>query len=340
MNLDLGSTLSRAWKITWNNKILWFFGFLASLAGGGASYSTSAGQRNFPSGPSGLPSGTPNLPPQMGRWLEQLRQAGPMLIAIVLVVICLALIIGLVIFLLALVGRGGLIGGARLAQANGNVTFGEAWGAGTRYLGRLFLINLPALILGLIIAGAALGALAYVVFSLAGAEPGTFGGNMLGMVACLVPLFCIIAIVGVLLSILIHFAQLAAIVEDLTPRAAFSRAWTVIMGNIVGILLLGVILIVIGFVVGLILALPAAVIAGSLVLAVAGGAVMRQGAPIAASLAFALLCCAVYVPVAIVLRSILGTWTMSAWTLAYQQFIGAGAAPVVTYPVVPADQAT
>ena len=37
MTLDLGGILRRAWAITWNHKILWIFGILAGLAGGGGS---------------------------------------------------------------------------------------------------------------------------------------------------------------------------------------------------------------------------------------------------------------------------------------------------------------
>jgi hypothetical protein len=347
MNLDLGNTLFRAWKITWHNKALWFFGFLAALASGGGSWNGgSRSSFNLPSSPSGYPRGVLPIPPQVGRWLDRLQQAGPTIIAIFLGVICVLLLLGLVIFLLALIGRGGLIGGAHLADANGHVTFGQAWGVGVHCLGRLFLINLPAWLLGLIIVLAFAAGLGVVALSLARAGAQGAMGMVLGVLACVVPVMCILVLLGILLAILIHFTQLAAVLEDLTPRAAYGRAWAVIKANIAPILILGIILLVIGAIFGIIIGLPALLIVAPLIVGIVGGAATRQGAPIAAGVAFALLCCGVYVPIALVLRSIFETWVLSAWTLAYQQFIGntaASASPVVpassagTFPVVPSN---
>jgi hypothetical protein len=41
MTLDFGGVLSRAWKVVWNNKILWLFGILSAMMGGQANGSNS-----------------------------------------------------------------------------------------------------------------------------------------------------------------------------------------------------------------------------------------------------------------------------------------------------------
>ncbi len=141
MNLNFGDILSRAWKITWGNKILWVFGVLALLGqggGGGGNQGVSFDAGDFQPGPGGLP----NLPPEFERFLETIGNLGDRLLPIVLVLVCLGILLSIVFFLLSILGRGGLIGGAQLAAANGKVSFGEAWGAGLRSFGRLFLIRL------------------------------------------------------------------------------------------------------------------------------------------------------------------------------------------------------
>ena len=137
MNLDLGGTLSRAWKITWNNKILWLFGILASRGGGGGSnfnYNTGGGGGG---GTGGQPG---NLPPEVQRFFDQLDPN--MVTAVVIGLICLGLILAIVVTALSVIGRGGLIGGIQRANAGSKVTFREAWGIGVKHFWTLFLIGL------------------------------------------------------------------------------------------------------------------------------------------------------------------------------------------------------
>src|SRR5437867_2579364 len=134
MSLDFGAVLSRAWKITWDNKILWIFGILAGLGSGGGGYNSNFSNL-MPKGP----GGRPNLPPPLERFFNTVQP--PVLIAITGGLICLALIIGLVVLALSIIGRGGLIGGVQIAEANGKVTFGEAWQAGLSHFLNLFSLG-------------------------------------------------------------------------------------------------------------------------------------------------------------------------------------------------------
>jgi hypothetical protein len=315
MNFDFGSTLARAWKITWENKILWIFGILASLGGGtwgsGVNY-------NFGGG-GGSGGGQPQLPPDVQRFLDRLGN-DPVFIAIIIGVVCGLLLLGLVLFVLSIIGRGGLIGGAQLAEANGKVTFGEAWSAGTRHFLTLFLIGLATglVVLALFVVTIVPGVLLTVA---------TLGFGLL----CLLPLICLLVIVAIILGIIAYFAQIAAVTENLGVGAAFGRAWAIIKANLGPIIILGVILAVIGGIIGFVTALPLIAIVFPPMI----GLLLGDKNGLGTGIAIAIVCGVAYLPVLLFISGVLQTWITSTWVLAYKQFTGPAAAPASPYSVTP-----
>jgi len=320
MSLDFGTILSRAWKITWDNKVLWIFGILAGLGSGG-SPNTGSRLSNFGNGP----GGQPELPPRLREFFERVEPG--MLAAIVGGLLCLAIIIFLVVLALQSLGRGGLIGGAQIAEAKGRVTFGEAWNASLGHFWPLFLIRLLVfivtflLVLILIIPGAVLAGV-------------TFG---IGFV-CLLPLLCICIVAVIILSIIAYFAQIAAVLEGLSVMDALRRSWELLRANIAPILILGIILIVVGFIISFITFLPILLIVVPAMIGMVGLANENQAVG-TTSLAIAAGCFCLYLPVLLVISGILQTWATSAWTLAYQQLtrpaapLGSMPAPTIVHPV-------
>jgi hypothetical protein len=319
MKLDFGAILSRAWKITWENKVLWIFGLLAAMGngaaggGGGAGGGDGGGGRDF--GPGG-----PELPPPVRRFVES---PDPRIIAIVIGVICVLVLIALVFFVLSMIGRGGLIGGVRLADDNGSVTFGEAWRVGLRNFWRVFLIGL---IVGVVVIGLVLILLVPGIF---------FSITIIGLL-CGLPLIFAFVVAAIVLGIVAYFAQIAAVVEDLSVTAALGRAWEVIRANLGDIIILGIVLIVAQAVIGVVIALPVIVTLIPIVFAVIGFINESQNMAVG-GLIVAGLCFVAYLPVLIVLGGVLETWITSAWTLAYRQFIRPMAAPgAQSAPLAPA----
>jgi len=318
MKLDFGAILSRAWKITWENKVLWIFGLLAAMGngaagGGGGAGGGDGGGRDF--GPGGL-----ELPPPVRRFVES---PDPQIIAIVIGVICVLVLIALVLFVLSIIGRGGLIGGVRLADDNGRVTFGEAWRVGLRNFWRVFLIGL---IVGVVVIGLVLILLVPGIF---------FSITIIGLL-CGLPLIFAFVVAAIVLGIVAYFAQIAAVVEDLSVTAALGRAWEVIRANLGDIIILGIVLIVAQAVIGVVIALPVIVTLIPIVFAVIGFINESQNMAVG-GLIVAGLCFVAYLPVLIVLGGVLETWITSAWTLAYRQFIRPMAAPgAQSAPLAPA----
>lgn len=307
MTLDYGRILGQAWQITWKHKILWIFGILAGLGSGGSNGGgNDGGQSNGQGG---------NLPPQFDQFFQRTDQS--IIIAIVLGLVCLAVIVAIILIALQVIGRGGLIGGVRLAAASQAVTFGAAWQIGLQKFWTLFLIGIIPGLIGLLTAilvvvpGVMLSAL-------------TFGLGLL----CLFPVLCVLAIAGAVLSIIAYFGQIAAIVENLGVADALRRAGAVLQANLGSIVVLGLIVVVIDLVAGFLLALPLGFALAPIFVSVLGFANSSQVIGYG-GLAFGLLCCSLLLPVILVLQGILQTWNTAVWTLAYDQLTRPAAPPVV-----------
>ncbi|MBI5878381.1 MAG: hypothetical protein HZB53_12090 [Chloroflexi bacterium] len=325
--MNFGQYLSRAWALTWKYKVLWIFGILAALGGGRSAnfnFNFGGGGRSgtvppivtpFPPGGNipplvtpfprgGIPTPTPPLTPPTALIPPE---ATPILI----VAACVAIIIAIMLFVLSIIGTGGLIGGLRLAEEQGAVTFGEAWSIGTQNFMRLFglklLLLLPVFLFACII-------LTGTAFTALTAGLGIF---------CLIPLICVGIIAFIPIGIIAHFAQFAVVLESMGPIDAFKRGWAILKANLVNILILGVIVLIITGVIGFVLALPFLIIALPVILSTIG----NQGMPDTGPLAFAVLCCACYLPVLIVLSGIMETWSTGVWTLAYPDLAGNTLAP-------------
>jgi hypothetical protein len=309
MSLDYGAVLRRAWEITWNHKVLWLFGILAGLAGGAnPNFNFQFDSRS--------PRPFDGLPPQVRRYFDQIDPN--VLVAVVVGLICLGLLLVLVLIALSVIGRGGLIGGIRLAESQASVTFREAWAIGLRHFWTLFFI-------GLVVGLVTLAAFAITIVPGALFTAATFGLGAL----CLIPLTCLLAILAIILSIIAYFAMIAAVVEGLGVMAALSRAWEIIKANAGQIIVLGLIVIVISFIAGLIIGLPLLAIIVPVFVAVMGFATESTWTA-TTGLLIAGLCFLIYLPVLILLNGILQTWVTSVWTLAYQTF--AGQAPRISAP--------
>jgi hypothetical protein len=303
MNLDFGGILRRAWEITWRNKILWLLGILSAIgSGGGGGF---RGGSNFQFDQNG-----PNFPPDFQNRFPDLDPN--VVTAIVIGLACVAIVIAIVVWILSIIGRGGLIGGINVADTRGSVSLGEAWHIGTKYFWTVLLIGLAVAILSVIVAVGSAVAVASI---------------------CLLPLGCLGFLLIPVLNVFTYLAQTAAVTENLSVGDAFSRAWQIVKANIGAIIVLGLILAVVNFCIAFVVALPLTFIAAPLLVAMAGFG--NENAVVGSSaLAIAGLCLVAWIPVLIVVRGILETWVTSGWVLAYRRLSSQpGAAPLA--PMAP-----
>lgn len=302
--MDYGSILTRAWRITWKQKVLWLFGFLAGLSSGG-----NAGNR--PEQDRGVQAG---LPPEVERLMER-----PQSLAIIMAAVLVLLLIAAVVIVLSTVGRGGLIGGIRIADDGGAVTFAEAWDLGTRYFWSLLGIEALLFVAGLFVIGLGLGI-------------GLLGALTAGVGFVLLPLVCLVGLAMIPLAIVAHFARFSVVIEEKPVADAFGRGWEILRNQIGPIIVLGALLLVADFVLGLVLFAPFL----AAVLPALAAFVLAPQAPSLPVIVASGLAVLFFLPIVALVGSVVETWQTSTWTLAYRQFVGSASGATASPPYQPA----
>lgn len=275
--MDYGKVLNRAVNVVWQNKFLIGLGILAalgsgSLGGGGGGEATVNG------------NGAP---------LED--EFAALAAGFVILIACVALVVGIVFWVISSIARGGLIASVNGLESGEQSSFRQAWSAGWEkvwtLLGIGFLPAIPGLILfvgGLMAFGAYGG-----IIALFGEDFGSiFGGTTLGVLGLV--LVCIIGPVVLVLSILRNFAERACMLEDLGVIDSYRRGANVLGANIGEAIVLFVLQIVIFIGLGIALIIPGIIVA---------------------------LCCFLW-PLYLVVQGAVNAYLSALWTLAWRTWTG------------------
>lgn len=309
--MDYGEIITRAWTITWNNKFLWVLGFLAALTSAGSNGNSI--QNTFDGSDF---ANNPQLAAQLG--------------AMALGLSCVALIVGLIFWLLSIVARGGLIDGVNRIDDGENVTLGEAFSAGTRAIWRLLgvyiLAFLPLIIMGFVLAvllvmtiggAVALETMMQNPDEAAAAIAGSFG--LLGICMCL--LICAMIPLGFVITLVAEFAARGAVIQQKGVIESLSHGWNVLKDNLGPVILIWLILFVIGiavaFALGIVMLPLALVISAPMITSAINGGLPSGGS--IAWMGVGSICLGIF---GAALMSIVQTWTSAIWTLAYKAFTG------------------
>ena len=299
--MNFGEVLTQAWNIIWKNKILWLFGFFASLgAGGGAN----GNNFNYNFGGNDFPQSTGNLPPWAQHFLDNAILWVP-------VAILMTLLLVVVLVILNTIGRIGLTRGAWLADQpvdagaiSPPLTFSALWQTSKHYFWRvlLMIVLLWALTftLGMII-----------LIPMIGLSILTLG---IGLI-CLLPLLCVLFLAFWGLTVLADLAVIGIVNEDRSLTDAVSHAWAMFKSRPGDIIVMAFILwigaLVASFIVGLPTLLILAPVIGGMLFE---SEILMQGSMLLAAILFLL-----YLPVLLFAQSIIQSYTGTAWTLIYRR---------------------
>ncbi len=296
MKLNVGHILTRSWQIIWKHKVLWIFGVLAGFASG-RSGGNNGGNRSGSNGDT-----SPFQGGQFGQIEVQFREFIGQYLLIIIAICLVVLILSLVFFALGMMGRIGLIKGVNKVE-NGveTLAFGELWSESMPYFWRFFGLNF--------LIGLAFFVLIVPFIVIAVATAG------IGLI-CLVPLLCILIPVGWIVSVVLEQAQVAIVMEDLGMLDGLRRGWAIARSDVGGMIVISLILAVIGFVAGLIIALPIILAVLPLVFS---AATIENASSIPPTAWITIVCCAIYLPVLFTLNGILTAYIKTAWTLSYMQ---------------------
>jgi hypothetical protein len=281
--MEYGKIVERSVNIVWQNKYLILLGILASL-GSGAFTGGGGGGGGGGQGGNGQP----------GQFPEFSDEIAGLAVGAVVALACVALLVGILFWVISTIARGGLITSVDTVESGGKSSFSHGWRAGRErawtLLGIGLLPGIPGLILfmaGLVALGAYGGMSA--LFGEQFAAPGMAGlGGIVALVACvLVPIILV-------LTILRSFAERAAMLENLGVLDAYRRGWNVLTANLGEALLLFLLQVGIFIVLGIALFLPGIVV---------------------------VLCCLLW-PLLLVVQGATSAFISTLWTLAWRKWTG------------------
>lgn len=296
MKLNYGQLLRRAWDIIWANKFLILLGVLVALTSAGNASGSGSGfgfndgdfqyDQPMPRGFEGLPQ-MPELQQILRDWGFPIAIGGMLLI----IIIILAIVIGLGIWVISTLARGGLIAGVNAIDDGGVSSFSEAfsagWAKGWRLLGISILPGIPGLLLFLFalgVGGFSLGLMQF--FDTNWAPLGA------GAIVIIGGLICIVAPIAIALGLLRTFAERACMLENLGVIDSYKRGWKVLSGNIGPAIVLFLIQIGINIVLGLVTIGPAVIMT---------------------------LCCVLW-PILLLAQGVIAAYFSTLWTLAWREW--------------------
>lgn len=216
--------LSKAIILAWKRKFLWVLAFFAALAGNGGEYELVFSGSDSINGQSYLlgllrafyTNGT------LKTITENVQQFfGTYPIPSIFLALLLLLLFLLVVWLI-IVSQAALVWVLARLRANATASFHEAFTAGTRFFSPIFLLNViaKAVILGIIFLIALPLGIAYI-------RTGAPLYNSLYILA----VFLALVPVAVVLSFIVKYASVFAVIREQTWRRAFASGWQLFTKN-------------------------------------------------------------------------------------------------------------
>jgi len=318
--MDHMKILSRAWKITWQQRALWLFGFLFVLTGG----SNRGGGSGGGSGGGGGGGGGAGGP---GPWGVTPPNIDWTLVAIIIgVVIVVFFLIGIAMTILRYVAETAIIAGVDESEsADTKLTVRRGFRLGwSRQAFKLFLVDLvigiPMAII--IIAMLAIAASPFLIWAAQVPEAVQIIVTLIGVGMILLVILLIIAI-ALFVSLVEPYIRRRVVLGKQGVFASIGQGIRLVRASLLDTGLMWLLLAGIGIVWGLVL------IPVFLVLAVANGFValipagltylLASQSWIAAVIVGLLLMFIMFVPVMSFIQGLFEVYTSSTWTLAYRE---------------------
>jgi hypothetical protein len=311
--MDYGKILTRALQIIWKYKILWLFGFLANCGGnaGGSSGASSSGGNvptfnyQFDADPNNLPPGMYQFFENLGRFFE--RNAERLGFLFVLLIFAVLILI-VITFFIRVYGQVGLVRGILKAEgdAPAKLSFSEVTAEIRPFFWRLTGFQLLIFLAFLLLTGV------IVLVMIAGSIL-TLGVGLI----CFLPLLCFLVPIGWAIAVIIKQAVIAMLVDDLSIGDSLKRGWEIVRMNAVDYLVMGLILFIGAWLLTLIFSLPQIIAMIPVFSALFNGIITDHWQGIMTGMWVSVACLLAYLPVFLVLRGALTSYTDSAWVLTY-----------------------
>jgi hypothetical protein len=281
--MDYGKLLTRSWDIIWEHKFLILLGLMVALGSGGRGTSLNLSLPGEDLSELQFDLQPPRLAEDLGVPLEAF-------IAMAVVIALLVLFLGLIVWVVSTIARGGLIAAVDAIERGAPYDFGQAfmagWGRVWRLLGISLLAAAPALVM-------IVPMVVLVVAVVMGDEGGApMEEAILGMIAVLVPWLCLFVLVMIVVSVLQKLAMRACMLEAQGVLAAYRRAVQVAGANLGSVFLVWLLQVALGIAIGMGLLVPGLIMA---------------------------FCCLLW-PVWLLIRGAIAAYFSTFWTLAWREW--------------------
>lgn len=300
--MNFGDVISKAWNTAWKHKVLWIFGFFASLlasSGNGGSNNGSGftWREDFSSLPQQMPRFFNNFGENITASFDGLGQGE--WIALGLGIFVIAIIFIAISLFLGHLGRGAVVKGAAMAADDSKLKFGQLWKAGLHSFWKLVGLT------GLTLVGILMIVIVVVLLSVI-----TLGVGAIIFACLALPIIIAVALWLVQTTVFI-------VVDDETVMNALAHAWTFVFEQHLGnYLLMGLILVFIELLAGIVIALPALILGIPTALAL-----FSNGGIAALGIVVAIIAVVIYLPFWIAAKGLLTSFTWSCWVYFYQDLI-------------------
>jgi hypothetical protein len=299
--MNFGDVFSKAWNTVWKNKILWIFGFFASLlayrGNGGDNNSGIRWQENIRYTPEELPRIFNNFGEGIQSFFDQVSTGE--WIALGLGVFVLIFIWFLVSMFFGHLGRGAVIRGAVLADTEGKLKFSQLWKQGLHYFLKLLALT------GLLWAAGFAAVVVIVIISIV-----TLGIGALVFLCLALPISIGVGLWVIQTTIFI-------VVEDEGVFDAIKHAWNFVFEEHLGnYLLMGLILFVGSIIAGFVIFLPL------LIMGIPTALVLFSGGGIATlGIVMGIIAILLYILWSIPAQGLVTSFTWASWTYFYQDLV-------------------
>ncbi len=308
--MNYGDLIRDAFRISWRNKYLWFFGFFVGGVGSSFGGNIPSGAGNFDGGDTEQ-SGTPGFAAQLGPSVFDNA-------ALIVTLVVVGIVVLLLLLALTLISQGALTENVAAIDQGKGRRFGSGWRAGLSNIWRVLGYYVVYFLI-------ALGLLVAIGIPIALLIAGTFAAtDSVGArvaVAVLAGLLGVLALILVFipLSIVSQYALREIVVRRTGIFASFGGGYRIFRRSLGRSLLVWLINLLLGIgvtiaalialgIVGLVLFLPAILLAF---------AEMTTAAVVAGVVAGVIL-----LPIILVVSGATGTFFHSYWTLAYLRLTG------------------
>lgn len=308
--MNYGDTLKRSWQLTWNNKWLWLLGFLAALGGG----SSAASNSNYQMDPG---TATGGISPELAAGLT----------GVALLLCCVGVVIGILLWLVSLASKGGLITSVAELDRGQASSFGRAFRQGWAKLlplvGMTLLLFAVVIVLSIILAIGFAGTLAAALGAGASMDSDALAGLLGTAGFVFLCLLCLLIPLTLVLNLIYAFAYRGIMLGDMAVMDSIRHGWRVVREHLGEIVLLGLIFFVVNLIIGAIsLGIIGLLGIGSGLI----GDLMAGTSPSTTQIVGGIVGLLATGLIFAIISAIFTAWRSATFTLAYQQWTGKEAA--------------